>query len=91
MADDLWNQAEQLANRNYSFIVMQDEYSTGGIAFVASNPDLPGCKSQGDTMDDALNNLDLARVDYIQMLLEEELEVPKPGAIWFGMKGSYAG
>ena len=43
-----------------------------------SNDELPGCMAQGRTIEDALVNLEEARVDYLASLLEDGLEIPTP-------------
>lgn len=53
-------------------IIEPDE--TGG--YVISCPSLPGCHSQGETIDEALENIREAIELYIEVLLEDELPVP---------------
>ncbi len=75
--------AEELAQQNYLALVFLDppvgEATTP--CYVAVNLDLEGCTSQGATPAEALANLDLARIDYIQSLLEDGLEVPPPAQV----------
>lgn len=40
-------------------------------------PDLPGCFSGGDTLEEALNNAEQAIAQHIELALSEGLEVPK--------------
>lgn len=54
-------------------IIEPDE--TGG--YVISCPSLPGCHSQGETIDEALENIRDAIELYIEVLLEDSLPVPE--------------
>ena len=63
---------------SYFAVVERDTLSTGGTIYVASNPELPGCKGQGTTPYLALRDLDDARSDYIDSLTEDGLPVPEP-------------
>lgn len=54
-------------------IIEPDE--TGG--YVVSCPSLPGCHSQGETIDEALANIREAIELYIEVLLEDGLPVPE--------------
>jgi predicted RNase H-like HicB family nuclease len=81
MDERLWEAAERLAARNYDVEVLQDETTDGQLIFMARNPELPGCKSQGATIEEALSNLNEARSDYIYSLLEDGLPVPDPAPI----------
>jgi predicted RNase H-like HicB family nuclease len=76
----LWERAEELAARQYTITIEQDTLSNGQVVFVARHPDLPGCKAQGHSLDEAKKNLDEARVDYIYALLTAGLEIPAPTA-----------
>jgi predicted RNase H-like HicB family nuclease len=42
-------------------------------------PDLPGCMSQGETMDDALANIKEARELWLEEILASGLPIPEPG------------
>jgi len=74
----LMEKAKELAARNYSLAVFSDETQSGHTIFMAKNPELYGCMAQGDSLDNALANLEEARIDYIYSLLEDNLEVPDP-------------
>ncbi|MCA9912544.1 MAG: type II toxin-antitoxin system HicB family antitoxin [Anaerolineae bacterium] len=50
----------------------------GEEGYVAFHPQLPGCISQGDTSEEAIENLADARVLYIETLLQDGLSVPQP-------------
>ena len=47
--------------------------------FAVSIPDLPGCLSTGDTIDEAINNINDAKKAWIEAALEDGLPVPEPG------------
>lgn len=44
---------------------------------VAFHPDLMGCVAQGDTVDEALANLDEARAAWLEVRLAEGLPIPE--------------
>jgi predicted RNase H-like HicB family nuclease len=73
-----FEQAIKLASRPYNITVSQDKLSNGSTIYMARNPELPGCKAQGNSPTDAINNLRDARIDYIYYLIEDGLEVPVP-------------
>lgn len=74
----LEEQAEKLADKPYSIDIMLDETVDGKRVYLVSNPQLPGCMAQGDTIGEAVDNLKDARIEYILSLLEDELPVPSP-------------
>ncbi len=79
MSDNpLRDEAIRLADTPYSTMVALDETTDGEPIYVALNPELEGCVSQGDTVEEAVNNLGDARIDYIESLLEDGLSVPDP-------------
>lgn len=78
MTNDLWEKATQLARRNYTVVITKNQLTSGEYVFIAENPELNGCKSQGNSIVDALLNLDDARIDFIHSLLEDGLSVPTP-------------
>lgn len=77
MNNELYDHAEQLASRNYDMVIERDELSNGEPVYLASNPELPGCMSQGATSEEAVKNLRDARITYIYSLLEDGLPVPE--------------
>lgn len=54
-------------------IVIEEDLEDGG--YVVSCPSLPGCHSQGDTVEEAIENIKEA----IELYLEPDVEVPVPG------------
>jgi predicted RNase H-like HicB family nuclease len=75
---DHWIKAEQLAARGYAIHISEDTLSTGEKVFLAEHPELPGCMTQGNTLNEALDDLKQVTVDFIYYLLEDGLEVPDP-------------
>jgi predicted RNase H-like HicB family nuclease len=61
----------------YLVIFEQDE---DGV-WVASVPDLKGCNTQGDTLDEAKANIKEAMELYLSVLADEKLPIPEPTAI----------
>lgn len=59
-------------------VVEQSELSDGTPCYVASNPELGSCIGQGDTPDEALDDLKSARRDLLTVLLEDGDEIPMP-------------
>lgn len=78
MNETLIEQAKKLASRNYIVAVYEDKLSNGTTIYMAKNPELRGCMAQGKTIEDAINNLNEARVDYIYDSLEDGVSVPEP-------------
>ena len=75
---DRHSQAQALSNQPYAVKVSQDESSPGQPIFLAENIELVGCMAQGDTIKDAIAELEDARIAYIESLLEDGLEIPQP-------------
>lgn len=78
MSRELRKQAEELAARKYATFVFRDMATTDEPIYVACNPELEGCCTQGETVQEARENLDLFRADYIEHLLRHDLLVPEP-------------
>lgn len=67
------DQAEQLAQRPWSRILVPDE---GVVA--ASVPELPGCFAEGSTLEEALANLEDALKSWLCAAIDSGLEIPQP-------------
>jgi predicted RNase H-like HicB family nuclease len=67
--------------KRHSYTVIYEEDPEGG--FVASVPSLPGCYSQGDTLEEAESNITEAIELYLETLYEESKEVPEEH-LWQG-------
>jgi predicted RNase H-like HicB family nuclease len=78
MDEKLWRQAQDLASQNYLIVVSPEETTSGQFLYLAKNLELPGCMAQGNSKEEAISNLDEARIDYIYSLLKDNLEIPKP-------------
>ena len=76
--DALWARAGALAARPYKIEFEWDELSDGSPVVAAINPELPGCMAQGDTEEEALNELEEARQEYIYLRLMKDRPVPAP-------------
>ena len=61
----------------YLALVHTDAPANYGISF----PDLPGCISAGDTLDEAIDNGGEAAALHLEGLLEDGLSLPNPRSI----------
>ena len=78
--EDLWRQAGNLADRPYSVQAQKSQLLDRSIVVVVANPELPGCMSHGDTLEQALAELNEARQLYIYTLLEDGRDIPEPAS-----------
>lgn len=62
----------------YRLEIVEDQEEGG---FVVSYPDLPGCITCGDTIEDAMNNAKDAKKAWIEAALEEGIEINEPDSI----------
>lgn len=62
----------------YRLEIVEDQKEGG---FVVSYPDLPGCITCGDTIEDAMNNAKDAKKAWIEAALEEGIEINEPDSI----------
>jgi predicted RNase H-like HicB family nuclease len=76
--DNQWQMAGRLAARYYATIVEPDSLLNGETVYFVRHPELPGCKAEGESIIEAMSNLDDARLDYIHMLLSGDFPVPQP-------------
>jgi predicted RNase H-like HicB family nuclease len=83
MNKELWQKAEEIANKDYAIIVTEEKASSGQSIFLAKTPELYGCMAQGLSIEDAKANLKDARIDYIYSLLKDDLKIPEPMRIVF--------
>ncbi len=61
-----------MSRRVYEFSVVILEDETGG--YIAVVPELPGCHTQGDSLDEVIKNVREAIELYLETLSEEEKE-----------------
>ncbi|MBK8902362.1 MAG: type II toxin-antitoxin system HicB family antitoxin [Anaerolineaceae bacterium] len=76
--DELMKKAEKLAARSYAIEVYEETLKDGKEIYLVKNPELRGCMAQGETREEAINELNEARITYIHSLLLDNLEVPEP-------------
>ena len=62
----------------YRLEIVEDQEEGG---YVVSYPDLPGCITYGDTIEDAMNNANDAKKAWIEAALEEGIEINEPDSI----------
>lgn len=60
----------------YRMEIIPDSFEGG---FVVSFPELPGCLTSGETMEEALENAADAKKAWLEAALEERLTIPEPG------------
>jgi predicted RNase H-like HicB family nuclease len=63
---------------NYMTVVILDECTDGTYTYLAQHPELPGCMSDGETDQEAIENLADARQMYIEDLLSRGMVPPNP-------------
>jgi len=56
---------------NYSLVITPDETTDGKACYLASHPELDGCMAQGETLEDARENLRDAKELYIETLFKK--------------------
>ena len=62
----------------YRLEIVEDQEEGG---YVVSYPDLPGCITCGDTIEDAMNNAKDAKKTWIEAAFEEGIEINEPDSI----------
>lgn len=62
-------------NLPYRVEIVPDEES----GYVVSVPDLPGCISCGESVDEAINNLNEAKRLWLETALSDNITIPEPG------------
>ena len=78
---DTHAKAELLAKRPYLIKISVEETTDDQSIYFAQAPGLEGCFGQGATHEQALEDLRLAMVDFIESLLEDNLPVPEPAKL----------
>ncbi len=71
----------------YAVQVVPEVDAEDRLIYVASNPELLGCMSHGDTPSEAIDRLTEARELYLSALLEKKVEPPLPVATTSGTGG----
>ncbi len=54
------------------------KYSKADNSYLVEFPDLPGCHTYGDTLDDALNNAREALSGYLESIDLRKIDIPRP-------------
>ncbi len=70
--------AEELAKRPYLVMISVQETTDNQPIHFARVLEMDGCFGQGETREQALKDLHLAMVDFIESLLEDGLPIPEP-------------
>lgn len=78
MNRSLQDRAEIAAAWPYTIRISKDETIDGQIVYLAMHPELPGCMAQGETVEEAIENLKEVTFEYILSLLEDRLPIPIP-------------
>ena len=63
---------------SYRMEIVEDKEEGG---FVVSFPDLPGCITCGETLENAIANAADAKKTWIEAALEEGVEIPEPNSL----------
>ncbi|HQV94429.1 MAG TPA: type II toxin-antitoxin system HicB family antitoxin [Anaerolineales bacterium] len=78
---DMRMQAEQLAQRPYLLMTSVEESTDDEPIYFARVLEMDGCFGQGDTREEAIEDLQLAMIDFIESLIEDGLYVPEPSKL----------
>jgi antitoxin HicB len=54
------------------------KYIAGDKTYLVEFPDLPGCLTEGDTLEDARHNAREALTGYLESIFEREIKIPLP-------------
>jgi predicted RNase H-like HicB family nuclease len=65
----------------YPVVVRPDRCTNGAFCYVAEHPDLPGCAAHGDTIKEARDLLNQARITYLKYLLAKGHAIPSPSPV----------
>ena len=73
---------KKIAKKAYSIVKTNDykcdiKWSVEDKAYVVSFPDLPGCVTHGDTLEEAIKNSKIAKGLYLESLREHGLPAPE--------------
>jgi predicted RNase H-like HicB family nuclease len=70
--------AKEYAGLPYTIMTSVDETTEGNTIHVARAMEIEGCFGQGNSREEAIEDLRLAMVDFIESLLDDGLNVPEP-------------
>ena len=82
MNQTIHDEAVRLASRRYTEVVVRDTTTLGNPIYVARAVELKHCLAQGQTSKEALEELQSAKLDLIESLLEDGIPIPEPIG-WF--------
>ena len=71
------------AKKNHSYSVLYEADPNGG--YVAFAPALPGCHTQGETLEEAERNIAEAIGLYLECLVADKVSVPQENKSFYGM------
>lgn len=78
MNETLLTKAKKLADRPYEVQLIPDIDTDGDPVVFARIPEMPGCVSHGETIEEAMEWIELAKIDFIYFYLEDGLTPPAP-------------
>ncbi len=78
MKKKLLKKARKLASRPYNIQFVPDYDTDGKPVYFARIPEMPGCVAHGDTIEEAKEWIEFAKVDFIYFYLEDGLTPPDP-------------
>ena len=81
MSESYFELAEKLAARPYFIVKLRDETTNGDPIYVARALEIENCFGQGESPEEAEQDLRGALVDFIEGLLEDGLYVPEPAQL----------
>jgi predicted RNase H-like HicB family nuclease len=64
-------------NLTYPMMIIRD-VEEGEAYYIAEIPDLPGCGTHGETIEEAIKSLEEAKELWIETSLEKGMEIPEP-------------
>ena len=73
--------AKLLAERPYILKVTLDQTTDDQPVYFANVLEIDGCFGQGTTQEEAIADLKLAMVDFVESLLDDNLPVPEPSQL----------
>jgi predicted RNase H-like HicB family nuclease len=77
---ELYKKVKDYLNLDYPIKLTKDQDEKGPY-WLAEHPDLPGCKTHGDTKEEALKNLDEAKISWMYSYADLGKEIPKPNQL----------
>ena len=69
------NNIEKYMSLHYHMEIIEDPNEGG---YVASYPDLPGCLTCGETLEEVVKNADDAKREWLLAAMEEGIDIPEP-------------